>query len=700
MPVFRAPHPFGTFPPRDARSVVRPFPWLAALLVSLPACEGEPHTGGITNEETPTPEGTSTLEPGLTPTATPDIIEETERPETPTPTPVPVSEAEPGDVVITELMINPRGAFDVEGEWFELTNRTSDATFDLNGWKITHADGSSHTISIEGGLRIGPGEIRVLGRSSEPALNGNVVMSYVYDGSLLSNTGQGGISVSNAQGIIDTVAYDLEGGYPSLEGHSLTLDPAFTDANDNDQASSWCVSFLSLVRSGDFGTPGGDNEVCGTDEDADAYPVDRDCDDAEPQINPSQAEVAGNSADDDCDGEIDEAPSFPTGALLITEILYNPGGLEDRSGEWFEILNTTTGSISLKGWSLGDADETHYISESTVVPPATRILLGLNPTAASNGGVFISYAYTGFLLDDADGPDGSPADTLRLIYNNIVVDQVTYGKNLGFPVADGATLSLSEDARDPALNDLGSSWCLSYTEYGSGGDYGTPGSANSRCRADADGDGYNEVLDCDDNNPNVHPDALEVPNNQIDDDCDGSIDELTPVSGAVIITELMIDTSAVSDGDGEYIELFNRSETAIDINGWVLRDDAVDRHVILSSGPLLIQPESYLVLGINGDVTFNGNVDLDYEYGYDFKLDNDFDEVILEDGNVIIDQVLYDERSDWYIPKGRSLGLDASAYDAFLNDVPSNWCQAITAIPPGTGTDKGTPGLPNDSCDL
>jgi hypothetical protein len=37
------------------------------------------------------------------------------------------------DVVISELMIDPKDVYDSRGEWIELTNR-GDATADLAGW--------------------------------------------------------------------------------------------------------------------------------------------------------------------------------------------------------------------------------------------------------------------------------------------------------------------------------------------------------------------------------------------------------------------------------------------------------------------------------------------------------------------------------------------------------------------------------------
>ena len=45
---------------------------------------------------------------------------------------------------------------------------------------------------------------------------------------------------------------------------------------------------------------------------------------------------------------------------------------------------------------------------------------------------------------------------------------------------------------------------------------------------DMDGDGHCRGLDCDDENPDVHPEAAEICGNGLDDNCDSRVDEGRP----------------------------------------------------------------------------------------------------------------------------------------------------------------------------
>lgn len=41
---------------------------------------------------------------------------------------------------------------------------------------------------------------------------------------------------------------------------------------------------------------------------------------------------------------------------------------------------------------------------------------------------------------------------------------------------------------------------------------------------DLDGDGYSALVDCDENNAEIHPDAAEVCDDTLDNDCDAAVD--------------------------------------------------------------------------------------------------------------------------------------------------------------------------------
>ncbi|MCH8992953.1 MAG: lamin tail domain-containing protein, partial [Acidobacteria bacterium] len=158
----------------------------------------------------------------------------------------------------------------------------------------------------------------------------------------------------------------------------------------------------------------------------------------------------------------------------------------------------------------------------------------------------------------------------------------------------------------------------------------------------------------------------------------------------IVITEIIQNPAAVSDANGEWFEIFNPTDRAIDIDGWTIKDDDFDSHLIDNSGPLVIAASGFLVLARNDDSGANGGVTVDYKYS-GITLGNSGDELVLLDtGLDEIDRVEWDNGVTFPDPNGKSMSLIASSLD---NNVGANWCAATTSF--GAG-DKGTPGTFND----
>ena len=162
-----------------------------------------------------------------------------------------------------------------------------------------------------------------------------------------------------------------------------------------------------------------------------------------------------------------------------------------------------------------------------------------------------------------------------------------------------------------------------------------------------------------------------------------------PPSGAVlVINEIMYNPKASDDDLGEWVELHNAGDAPVDLDGWTLRDNGSNSHVISSS--VVVAPGAYSVLGRSGDSSGNGGYTPAYTYA-DFFLANSADSVVLEDpSGAIVDQLSYKTEAPW--PEnlaGVSIELQSPELD---NSAAGSWLHAVAVF--GAG-DLGTPGGPN-----
>ena len=153
----------------------------------------------------------------------------------------------------------------------------------------------------------------------------------------------------------------------------------------------------------------------------------------------------------------------------------------------------------------------------------------------------------------------------------------------------------------------------------------------------------------------------------------------------IVINEIMVDPTTPYDR-GEWFELYNTTDSEINLNGWVIKDDGTNSHTI--TGDLEIAPHGFLVLAKKEDSSENGGLPVvDYVYS-NFALNNGEDEIILVYGATEIDRVNY--TSAWPWSSGHSMALLDPGLD---NNLASNWYEEST-FTYGLG-DYGTPGMAN-----
>lgn len=159
----------------------------------------------------------------------------------------------------------------------------------------------------------------------------------------------------------------------------------------------------------------------------------------------------------------------------------------------------------------------------------------------------------------------------------------------------------------------------------------------------------------------------------------------SPYDGAVIINELMIDPQAVSDADGEWVEVRNTTNVGVHLGGWMLSGGASGAMGLPAT---TLAANAFLVLCRNSDPAQNGGVSGAWP-AVTMSLLNAVDSLWLYDaGTHLVDVVAWNSAG---------LGASREVRDPWQDNFAvngSNWAQATLSF--GLG-DYGTPGQENST---
>lgn len=157
---------------------------------------------------------------------------------------------DPGQLLVSEVLVNPGATSDTAGEWFELYNNSTE-TIDLNGLIISDDGSNSHTLSSVNPLLLDPGAYFVLGRNADESVNGGYTPDYIYTDFVLSNSADEIVLVYDGEEAF-RLAYTSSDNFDPV-GYAMVLQTISSDID----AQSYQIAIEDAVYgSGDRGTPG------------------------------------------------------------------------------------------------------------------------------------------------------------------------------------------------------------------------------------------------------------------------------------------------------------------------------------------------------------------------------------------------------------------------------------------------------------
>jgi 5-methylthioadenosine/S-adenosylhomocysteine deaminase len=326
--------------------------------------------------------------------------------------------------------------------------------------------------------------------------------------------------------------------------------------------------------------------------------------------------------------------------VVINEIAWM-GSAADANDEWIELHNTTGAPINLTGWTLVATDGTPSITLSGTVPAGGYFLLERTDDG-SVPGVTADQIYTGAL--------GNAGEILALRDATTTLQDSVDAWYAG----NNATKATMQRV-DPNLpGTLASNWT-------NGPVGGTPMNSGSTS-------------------------SCAPPEHAVD--CQVGAPFPFRVGGPMVINEVMINPAAVSDANGEYVELYNSGITPVDLAGWTLRDDGGNSFTIPTGQPRSVAAGAVFLLAAQANPAVNGGFTPDLTWT-NFFLSNGGDEVVLVDPlSVEQDRLVYTGP-----PFTDSVGESVERVSPRLpTSDPLSWTQARSTF--GLG-DRGTPGTLN-----
>ncbi len=691
-----------------------------------PPSTATPTATAVGGPQTATPTATATLPPSSTATATLTPSSTATATLTPSSTATATAESGTASVYISEFLADPSAVADADGEWIELYNAGPDGV-NLRGWTIADLDSDSHTIATD--LFVAAGTYVVLGRNADFAENSGVLVDYVYSGVALANSADEILLLRPNGDEEDQVVWGSGSGQAVSRGDSLERTNFVTQI--------WVTAISAWPNSlGDFGTPGGayvppvptatatatttptataDSGPQTATPTVTATPTATTADDG-PQtatvtttVTPTAVSTGTQTATATSTAAQTPSPTpTPTATIgggenasvFISEFLADPSAVSDANGEWIELYNAGPDSVNLKGWTIADLDsDSHTIASDLLVAAGVYVVLGRNGNLLENGAVSLQYIYSGITLAN------SVDEILLLRPDGTEEDRVAWGGDAAWRIAPGKSLERITFGPVPVWLTASAAW------PGSAGDFGTPG--RDFVPPIATGTTTptpTSTATADDGSQTATPTVTATPTATTTDGgpltvtatttatptatatvTASSTPSSTPtptatISGegnaSIFISEFLADPSAVSDANGEWIELYNAGPDPVNLKGWTIADLDSDSHTIASD--LFVAAGGYVVLGRNGNLLENGGVSLQYIYS-GVTLANSADEILLlrPDGTEE-DRVVWGGEAAWRVTSGKSL-------ERITFGLVPVWLTA-SAVWPGSAGDFGTPG--------